>query len=104
MSNGQDDLVRETEQRHHEAEARHESELRHRGEQNDPLEYVASYDDLIRAIGVDDNLARGHQSVAGKLEGRHASFDGLEYIASYGDLINAFGSNDHAGAAHYITS
>ena len=65
------------------------------------LEYIASYGDLMAALGL---KAAGYQHFAtvGLFEGRTISFDGLEYIASYGDLMNAFGANADGGATHYI--
>jgi hypothetical protein len=68
------------------------------------LEYIASYPDLMDALGIDRAAAINHFAYSGFDEGRWFNFDGLEYIASYGDLIAAFGANADAGAAHYITA
>jgi RTX calcium-binding nonapeptide repeat (4 copies) len=69
-----------------------------------PLDYIASYADLIAAFGASPAAGFDHYLSSGFSEGRTVSFDGLEYIASYGDLINAFGANDDGGATHYIQS
>ena len=68
-----------------------------------PLAYVASYADLIAAIGTNESAAFAHYAVAGIVEGRTTSFDGLDYIASYSDLIQVIGPNANAGAQHYIS-
>jgi hypothetical protein len=68
------------------------------------LEYVASYSDLMAALGANAAAALDHFASAGWYEGRKVSFNGLEYTASYGDLMNAFGANDAAGAAHYVVA
>ncbi len=70
----------------------------------DPLAYIASYDDLIRAFGTDAQAGKWHYLVQGFDERRVSTFDGLQYIASYGDLIDALGPNRNAGATHFITS
>lgn len=51
------------------------------------LEYIASYGDLIGALGANKPAGYKHFATTGLFEGRTISFDGLEYIASYGDLI-----------------
>ncbi|MEA1649976.1 hypothetical protein UAJ10_13275 [Nitrospirillum sp. BR 11164] len=66
------------------------------------LNYIASYSDLIAALGADPNAGRAHYNGSGWLEGRTVNFDALAYIASYGDLIAAFGTDAEAGARHYI--
>lgn len=70
----------------------------------DPLEYTASYPDLIQAFGTDAAAATAHYATTGFAEGREISFDGLEYVASYGDLVKAFGANRDAGSGHFITN
>jgi len=67
-----------------------------------PLEYVASYDDLMAAFGADASSGLSHYLASGWLEGRQTTFDALAYIASYADLMDAFGANAAAGASHYI--
>jgi hypothetical protein len=69
-----------------------------------PLEYVASYQDLMAAFGVNASAGFAHYWQSGFNEGRTITFDGLEYIASYGDLIAAFGASADAGATHFIES
>ena len=66
------------------------------------LEYVASYDDLLHALGADPTAGRLHFENQGSIEQRAISFDGLEYVASYSDLINAFGVDEQAGSTHFI--
>ncbi|MGD9510413.1 MAG: hypothetical protein AB7X49_17885, partial [Geminicoccaceae bacterium] len=66
------------------------------------LEYVASYGDLIDALGANAAAGRRHFEHQGSIEERQILFDGLHYIASYGDLVDAFGLDEGAGAAHYI--
>ncbi|MCK8788072.1 hypothetical protein M0638_27325 [Roseomonas sp. NAR14] len=69
-----------------------------------PLSYVASYADLSRVFGTNQQAAFLHYESSGIVEGRTASFDGLAYIASYADLIAAFGANKVAGELHYINT
>ncbi len=68
------------------------------------LEYIASYGDLISALGADAGAGQRHFERAGSIEERTISFDALDYIASYADLVAALGANEGAGAAHYITA
>lgn len=67
-----------------------------------PLEYAASYGDLIAAFGANGAAAWSHLLSNGLAEGRSVQFDGLAYIASYADLIRAFGANEDLGARHFI--
>ena len=67
-----------------------------------PLEYIASYPDLINAFGTNADAGYNHFIYSGVAEGRVASFNGAEYIASYADLMSAFGIDTEAGAIHYI--
>lgn len=67
-----------------------------------PLEYVASYPDLIRAIGADEGRAFDHYYLAGYYEGRDTTFSGMDYLASNLDLVPALGMNADAGARHFI--
>jgi serralysin len=71
---------------------------------NRPLEYIASYPDLIAAFGANAAAGFDHFLNSGYSEGRTVTFDGLEYIASYGDLMNVLGANEDAGAPSYITN
>jgi len=64
---------------------------------------MATYPDLIKAFGADNDAGATHFIDYGYNEGRTTTFDGLSYIADYTDLMNAFGANNDAGASHYIT-
>lgn len=68
------------------------------------LDYVASYEDLMNALGTNDSAGFDHYIYNGRNEGRSTTFNGAEYIASYPDLINAFGADADKGTAHYITT
>ncbi|MEQ9506363.1 MAG: M10 family metallopeptidase C-terminal domain-containing protein [Hyphomonas sp.] len=70
----------------------------------DPLQYLASHADLIRAFGTNQTLAIAHYVNRGTFEGRAADrFDAAQYIASYGDLIRAFGTDEAAGTNHFVS-
>ena len=68
------------------------------------LKYIASYSDLIKAFGTNEQAGTQHYITNGFSEGRTTTFNGLKYIASYSDLIKAFGTNEQAGTQHYITN
>ncbi len=68
------------------------------------FEYLASYDDLVAAFGLNEGAARDHLINTGTWEGRDVTFDGLEYIASHADLMAAFGVDRALGAIHYLSS
>ena len=75
----------------------------------DPLDYVASFADLIAAFGGQDQNALtanglAHYQGAGQGEGRRPGidFDAEQYLANHGDLAAAFGTDDDAAAVHYI--
>lgn len=68
-----------------------------------PLDYIASYPDLMAALGANAAAGFDHYLEAGFVEGRTTTFDGMEYIASYGDLITSFRDNADMGTTHYIT-
>ena len=68
------------------------------------LEYIASYGDLIGALGANATAGRLHFESHGSIEQRSITFDGLAYIASYGDLSSAFGVNALAGSRHFIVA
>ena len=71
----------------------------------DPVQYLASYEDLITAFGLDPTAATAHYQQNGLLEERSADlFDEVRYIASYGDLITAFGSDYAAATEHFVTN
>ena len=67
-----------------------------------PLDYIASYGDLMNAFGANADAGFRHLVTAGIWEGRRISFNALDYIASYPDLMNAFGTHAEAGAIHWI--
>jgi Ca2+-binding RTX toxin-like protein len=66
-------------------------------------EYLASYGDLITALGANPYAAVQHYVTYGFNEGRTITFDSWEYLASYGDLITALGANPDAAVQHYVT-
>lgn len=68
------------------------------------FEYLASYDDLRAAFGMDAGAARAHLINAGVWEGRDVTFDGLEYVASHGDLIAILGDDRTGGSLHYLSA
>ncbi len=68
------------------------------------LEYVASHQDLINALGADARSGQLHFERMGSIEQRAITFDSIAYIASYTDLVSAFGVDGQAGAAHFITA
>jgi hypothetical protein len=74
----------------------------------DLLNFEASYSDLIRAFGTNQQSMQNWYNTYEPRENRTETFDGLDYIASYADLINAFRSAgamhavQDAGATHYI--
>lgn len=74
----------------------------------DLLNFEASYSDLIRGFGTNQQAMQTWYNTYEPSERRIGTFDGLEYVASYNDLIGAFraaGSAQaaqDAGAAHYI--
>lgn len=76
----------------------------------DYLNFEASYSDLIRAFGTNQQMMQTWYNDNEPSERRIETFDGLDYIASYGDLINAFASAGSmqsiadAGATHFITN
>lgn len=69
----------------------------------DPLQYVASHDDLIVAIGADPDAAMAHWLVFGAAEGREPdTFDAAQYLANYEDLRATFGTDESAATLHFI--
>ena len=68
-----------------------------------PLQYLASHNDLIAAFGSDTNAATNQYFNFGIKEGRAADlFDEVRYLASNSDLISAFGTNFEAAVEHYV--
>jgi hypothetical protein len=69
----------------------------------DPLQYLASHDDLISRFGANIDIATEHYFNSGLKEGRVADqFDEVRYVASNSDLIAAFGTNFDAAVEHYV--
>ena len=69
----------------------------------DPLRYIASNPDLIRAFGSNAAAAMAHYLEYGIGEGRSASaFDAATYLAKYGDLRAAFGTDVQLATSHYV--
>lgn len=68
------------------------------------FQYIASYADLVRAYGANEEAGWRHFAGSGFTEGRAVTFSGLSYIASYNDLRAAYGTDAEAGARHYLTS
>lgn len=69
----------------------------------DPLEYVASYPDLIRAFGTNQEAATKHYIEFGYCEGRtDYYFNATQYLLNYPDLLVAFGTDEEAATKHYI--
>ena len=75
-----------------------------------PLDYIASFADLIGAFAGNDaptlrDLGIAHYLNAGADEGRRAGidFDAAQYLANWDDLRAAFGNDLDAAAVHYIS-
>ena len=67
------------------------------------LQYIASYPDLIQALGANRFAGERHYLSSGRAEGREAdTFDLLQYLENYPDVQAAFGNNGTAATAHYI--
>jgi hypothetical protein len=69
----------------------------------DGLQYIATHEDLILAIGADEAAGEQHYRNFGRAEGRVADgFDEEQYLANYPDLQAAFGDDDDTATVHYI--
>jgi glucose/arabinose dehydrogenase len=69
----------------------------------DGLRYIASYPDLILALGADAAAGQRHFTTTGQHEGRRPyGFSVLRYLARYPDLQTAFGPDVQAATLHYI--
>jgi len=66
------------------------------------LAYIASYDDLCRALGADPDAGRKHYARHGQKEGRCITFDVHRYIADNPDLASRYDHNETALIIHYI--
>lgn len=70
----------------------------------DPVQYLASHDDLITAFGLNPAAAVQHYNNFGQIEERPADlFDEVRYLASNDDLITAFGFNLATATEHFVT-
>lgn len=69
-----------------------------------PLEYIASYADLMEGFRANAQLGYEHFVGTGRHAARTASFDGLAYLASQPDLVAGYGEDRDAATAHYIGS
>jgi len=67
-----------------------------------PLSYIASNTDLIRAFGANIVAGAQHYLDFGKAEGRSITFDANAYLAKYTDLRGAFGTDFDAATVHFI--
>ena len=75
------------------------------GEGFDPLQYLASYGDLIEAFGTDTTAATQHYIFSGQFEGRRTdTFNEFQYLANYADLRATFGCDGEAATRHFIQS
>ena len=69
----------------------------------DGLQYIASYPDLIIALGADRFDGERHYLSSGKAEGRAIdTFDQVQYLENYPDVQAAFGNDGTAATVHYI--
>jgi len=65
--------------------------------------YIASYNDLISAFGIDIEAAKSHYKNHGIAEGRIlTSFNAQVYLEKYSDLKAAFGDDETSALKHYI--
>ena len=67
------------------------------------LRYIASYPDLIAALGADAAQGMAHYNTLGRAEGRKVTFNPLTYLA-YPDLKAAYGTDQLKATKHYITA
>jgi len=68
------------------------------------LNYIASNNDLISAIGTDIEAAKSHYKNFGRVEGRVLdNFDEWGYLASNNDLLTNFGGNPTEAVKNYIS-
>ena len=70
----------------------------------DPLIYLASNNDLIKAFGLDTTAASQHYLSTGYLESRNLdTFNAHNYMATNSDLLSVFGTDTTAVIKHYIS-
>lgn len=73
------------------------------GAATDWLQYIASYEDLIRVFGANPAAGQQHYLQYGQAEGRSLDlFDEDQYLRNYPDLQAAFGTDGAAATVHYI--
>ncbi len=69
------------------------------------LDYIASFNDLIPAFGLNAQAAFDHYITNGFFEGRvQDNFRGFDYIASYDDLIRNLPANEDEAVRHFISN
>ena len=69
----------------------------------DGLQYIASNEDLIAALGADPAAGERHYLAFGEDEERETdAFDEEQYLANYPDLQAVFGDDGEAATVHYI--
>lgn len=74
-------------------------------EEFNPLQYIASYHDLVQAFGANTAAGTQHYVTLGQAEGRVAdAFDEQQYLTNYVELRNAFGGDGQRATLHYITN
>ncbi|WP_299284797.1 hypothetical protein [uncultured Tateyamaria sp.] len=66
------------------------------------LEYIATYPDLMNALGADDDAARNHFENNGLGENRVPAFSAQSYLEANADLVEAFGTDTEKAAEHWI--
>ena len=69
----------------------------------DWMQYIASYPDLIRALGANPAAGESHYLIYGRGERRALDrFDEVQYLANYPDLQRFYGSNTAGAVEHFI--
>jgi hypothetical protein len=64
---------------------------------------LATYRDLIQALGADAAAGQAHYLNFGQAEDRIPyGFNPVQYLANYADLRAAFGSDTQSALTHYI--
>ena len=66
------------------------------------MAYIASYGDLIGALGTDGSAGTNHFINHGYSENRSVTFDASAYLANYADLRTAFGTDQELAKKHFI--
>lgn len=68
----------------------------------DALRYIASYSDLIAALGTDYALGQNHYAT--QKGDREILFDPIVYLNKYSDIRQLYGYNTYGATEHYITT